>query len=181
MSAESLYQAVIGADYTRLAPAVRRFHALQGRHVLHGWVDADPPASMAARVLAWCLGTPRAARSGPLRFELDATPTLEIWTRHFPGQTMVSRLSPGPRRVVERLGPTRLTFRLAGDAAGLGMQLERIHVLGVPCPRWLMPRVVAQESGDAARLHFHVQAFMPLAGRVASYRGYLELPVEAGP
>lgn len=181
MSAESLYQAVIGADYGALAPAVRRFHALQGRHVLHGWVDADPPASRAARVLAWCLGTPRAARRGPLRFEPDAAPALEVWTRHFPGQTMVSRLSLRRQHVVEHLGPTQLTFRLAGGTAGLGMQLERMHFLGVPCPRWLMPRVVAEESGDAGRLHFHVQAFMPLAGRVASYRGYLELPAEAQP
>lgn len=179
MKAGSLYQAVFGPDYAGLAPAVRRFHALQGHHVLHGGVDADPPASAAARALAWCLGTPRGARSGPLRFELQAAPAPEVWTRHFPGQTMVSRLSLGPRRVVERLGPTRLTFRLAGGAAGLDMQLERVHFLGVPCPRCLMPRVVARESGDAARLHFHVQAFMPLAGRVASYRGYLELPPEA--
>lgn len=30
----SMYRTVVGADFDRLAPAVRRFHSLQGRHLL---------------------------------------------------------------------------------------------------------------------------------------------------
>lgn len=171
-----LYQRVMGAEFARLAPAVRAFHSLAGTHVLHGWVETDPPASTAARMLAWCLGAPQRAQRGPLRFELAADGTSELWTRHFPGKTMRSRLSTGASRIVEQLGPARLTFELARSESGLRMHLLRLQFLRIPCPRWLMPQVLAEEHGQEGRLHFRVQACVPLVGRVASYRGYLELP-----
>lgn len=174
----SLYRTVIGAEFEQLAPALRRFHSLQGRHLLQGWVESAAPASPAARVLAWCLGTPVRARSGPLRFELAAAPTAETWTRHFPGRTMRSRMSLKGGRVVEQLGPARLTFRLVRQDTGLAMRLERLQFLRIPCPRWLMPRIVAEETGSAGRLHFDVRAAMPIAGLVTHYRGYIELPEE---
>jgi hypothetical protein len=181
MNTSSLYQRVLGPEFARLAPALRNFHSLAGRHVLHGWVETDAPASAAARVLAWCLGAPQRAHSGPLRFELDAGPASEVWTRHFPGKTMRSRLSAGASRVVEQMGPARLTFDLVRSDAVLHMQLVGLQFLRVPCPRWLLPRILAQESGDSGRLHFRVQASVPVLGHVASYRGYLDVPAGENP
>ncbi|WP_309246587.1 DUF4166 domain-containing protein [Ramlibacter montanisoli] len=139
-------------------------------------MEADAPASAPARLLAWCLGSPQRAHQGRLRFELDANPDAEVWTRHFPGKTMRSRLSGGPL-LVEQLGPARLTFALAAADPGLVMRLVRLQFLRVPCPRWLMPHIVAEESGTGGRLNFRVHASVPVLGTVASYRGYLELPV----
>jgi hypothetical protein len=53
-----------------------------------------------------------------------------------------------------------------------------MRFLGVPCPRWLMPRIVAEETGNEGRLHFRVAAALPLVGVVASYRGHLDLSAE---
>lgn len=48
-------------------------------------------------------------------------------------------------------------------------------VFGVPCPRWLMPRIVAHERGGDDALHFDVQAVVPMAGLVVHYQGHLAL------
>ncbi|WP_353506172.1 DUF4166 domain-containing protein [Variovorax brevis] len=146
---------------------------------LHGWVDTDAPSTFAARLLALCLGTPRrATSSGPIRFELHAAPEVETWTRHFSGQRMTSRIRLDARQVVEQLGAARLTFNLCETGGQLEMRSIGLHFLGVRCPRWLLPRVVAEETGQSDRLHFRVRASLPAIGTVASYRGHLTISVK---
>ncbi len=171
----SLYERVLGPSYERLPAAVQRFHRLQGRSVLKGWVQTQAPSSLPARLLAFCLGTPRRASSGPLSFELEASAEAECWTRHFPTRTMTSRMRFVAGRIQEQLGAARLTFGLSVADGKLKMELEGLRFLGVPCPRWLMPQVVAEEIGRDDRLHFRVAANVPLLGRVAGYDGYLDL------
>ena len=170
-----MYEQVLGANYGNLPSAAQRFHRLTGRTVFHGWVETHAPVSVLARVLAYCLGTPRIASSGPLRFELEAGPDMESWTRHFPAQTMTSQMRLVGGQVEERLGTARLTFNLAAVDGTLKMELARMRFLGVPCPKWLMPRVVAEESGAEDQLHFRVVAALPIVGVVASYQGHLDL------
>lgn len=175
MRARSMYEQVMGDSFERLPLAVRRFHRLGGSHELRGWVDTDAPSSMAARLLARCLGTPLQATSGPIRFELHAEPEAEVWTRHFPTQRMSSRLRLDAGRLTEQLGMASLDFELHEAGGKLEMHLKGMRFLGVPCPRWLLPRIVAEETGQEDRLHFRVQASLPLLGLVASYRGHLAL------
>jgi hypothetical protein len=175
-AAPTLYQRALGASYERLPLAVRHFHALRGHTVLEGWVETEAPGSVVARLLAMTLGTPRHAARGMLRFELQATAEGERWTRHFPARTMRSTLRLVNGRIVERLGATRLTFTLGTERAALRMSLTGLRFLGLPCPRWLMPQIVAEETGRGGRLHFRVSARLPLIGQVAGYRGHLDLP-----
>lgn len=174
----SLYQRALGSAYTLLPPAVRHFHSLRGHTVLQGWVETEAPSSLAARLLAVMLGTPRHPTQGMLHFELLATPEAERWTRHFPAHTMRSTLRLVNGQVVERLGATRLSFALGADQATLRMSLTGLRFLGLPCPRRLLPQVVAEETGHDGQLHFRVSAALPLVGRVAAYRGHLELPLQ---
>lgn len=172
----SMYEQAMGERYARLGSALQRFHRLAGRQVLLGQVETQAPASWPARALAFCLGSPRQALTGPIRFELDAGPRAETWTRHFPNRTMSSRLCLESGSIVERLGPVRLSFDLQEHEGRLRMHLQRLHVLGIPCPGFLMPRVVAEETGVGDRLQFNVQAALPLVGVVAGYRGHLVVP-----
>ncbi|MCW7538169.1 DUF4166 domain-containing protein [Aquabacterium sp. A7-Y] len=174
-TAVSLYAAVLGPGFNRLAPALRDFHALQGRVSLSGEVVVRPPAGRMAGWLARCLGAPRRPASGPIRFLLEAGPSAEVWTRHFPGRTMSSRLRLQDGALVERLGAAELRFGLVERDGRLEMELQRMRFFGLPCPRWLRPRVRAIETGDARRLHFDVSASVPGLGLVASYQGYLDL------
>jgi hypothetical protein len=170
-----MYEQAMGDSFSRLDPAVQRFHKLAGLHELHGWVQTDAPSTMAARLLARCLGTPLQATSGAISFELRAAPKEETWTRYFPGQTMSSTMRLVAQQVVEQLGLARLTFELREAEGRLEMHLMKLHFLGVPCPRWLLPSIVAEETGEESKLHFRIEASLPVIGRVAGYRGYLAL------
>ena len=176
-----MYERAMGQNFSRLATVVQRFHRLSGLHVLHGQVEADAPRSLSGKLLALFLGTPRQAFSGAIRFELDASPTAETWTRYFPGRTMTSRLHICSGKVVEHLGAARLTFDLVESAGRLEMRLMRLRFLGIPCPNWLMPQLVAQETEHGDLLQFRVQAALPLVGVVASYRGHLTVPAQESP
>ena len=175
MRPPSLYETVLGARYAELAPAVQTFHCLTGAVTLHGEVETEPPATHLARVLAWCIRTPRAPTRGPIRITLNTAGTEEIWTRQFPRHTMRSTLSLHRGYLTERLGAVRLFFSLEANHAVLRMRLEGLRFLGIPCPAWLRPAVLAEESGDGDRFHFNVRASVPLLGVVAAYRGYLDL------
>lgn len=175
MRAPSLYETVLGARYAELAPAVQTFHRMTGAVSLHGEVETELPASRLARVLAWCIRTPRTPTRGPIRIRLNAGATEETWTRHFPHHTMRSTLSLHKGRLTERLGAVRLFFALEAHQGVLQMRLQGLRFLGIPCPAWLRPAVLAEESGDGDRFHFNVRASVPLLGVVAAYRGYLDL------
>ena len=76
--------------------------------------------------------------------------------------------------------------RLAPAADGrLVMQLRDLRFLGIPCPAFPRPRVVAEEADERGtdgceRLHFRVEARVPGVGQVVGYRGHLVLPPDAG-
>ena len=176
MSVGSLYQRVMGPEFLQLPAAVQQFHTLQGNSELNGWVEVQAPGTFVARCLARCLGAPLTDEQGPLRFELETDGDSERWVRHFPRKTMQSRLGGVSGRIVEQLGSARLTFALRATPETLQMKLVSLQFLGLPCPRWLLPAVVAEESAGLGRLHFRVRASMRLVGVVASYRGYLDLP-----
>ena len=175
MGTPSLYEAVLGTRYAQLAPAVQAFHRVTGAVTLHGEVETEPPASRLARGLAWCIRTPRTSTRGPIRITLNAAATEETWTRHFPRHTMRSTLSLRQGRITERLGAVRLFFALEAEHGVLRMRLEGLRFLGIPCPAWLRPTVLAEESGDGDRFHFNILASVPLLGVVAAYRGFLDL------
>ena len=166
MSERPLFERVLGPRYGELAPALQRFHRLAGRHALHGVVETDPPATALGRALAGLLGSPRRATSGPIRFELDAAPGRETWTRHFPDRTMGSWMQFAEGRVVEHMGAATLTFALDTDGDRLRMRLERMRFLGIPCPAWLRPRIVAEETGEGDSLHFRIEAHVVGIGQV---------------
>ena len=132
-------------------------------------------------MLALLLGTPRQSGKGPIRVELLATPQKERWTRIFFGSTMTSTLSVIDGRLVEHLGTAKLCFTLAVEDGSLQMRLACMAFLGIPCPRCLMPRIVAEESEQQGRFCFNVEAHVALVGRVVSYRGFLEPANEEAP
>lgn len=178
-----LYLGVMGEPaFNRLPPAVQAFHRLAGVHGLRGEVQTQAPARRLGRWLARLMGTATQTVQGPLGFRLEASPRLETWTRYFPGQTLVSRLSawPGqPAGLQEQMGQARLRFRLHARPDHLAMELVAMRFLGIPCPRWLLPRIVAREFDDQGRLRFEVSAAVPGLGRVVAYQGWLVLPADA--
>ncbi|KGG93626.1 MULTISPECIES: DUF4166 domain-containing protein [Comamonas] len=178
MQSASLFQQAMGDEFCKLDAALQRFHGLQGEHELQGRVQTGAPRTLAAKLLALALGTPRAASEGTIHFELQASPDAETWIRIFPSQRMHSTMQLHNGHLIERLGLARLCFALQAVDGRLLMRLQRLYFLGFPCPGWLAPRIVAEETGAGEQMQFHVEAAVPLIGVVASYRGYLLLPEE---
>ncbi len=160
----------------RLAAPVQQFHRLHGHHVLRGEVEVHAPRSILARLLARLLGTPLRAGEGPIKFELDADPLVETWTRYFPSNVLTSTLQLDGNYLVEKVGAARLTFELSASEGRLHMYLRRLQFFGIACPKWLMPIIVAEESGIDHRLYFHISVQVRHIGVIARYHGYLVLP-----
>jgi Domain of unknown function (DUF4166) len=177
MSASAtLYQRLLGADYAQLDTSVQRFHAQQGTVVLEGFAQVSGPSNLAGRLVALLIGTPTRSTQAPIRFQLSAEPQSETWTRYFDGRTMRSRLSGDHGLLCERLGATTLRFAIQARDGKLEQVLVAMRCFGVPVPRLLWPRIVARESGNGERFEFHVEAHVPLVGRVVKYVGHLQLP-----
>lgn len=170
-----IYRQALGEAFSRLPLAVQQLHNHQGRAVYVGQTETIGPRTRLAKWLAWLLGTPRHSARGPIRFELQASPFCERWSRYFPDKTMVSELTLEDGLLVERLGVTTLRFRLTATSDGLNMILVRMSFLGVPCPAILMPRIVAQETQSENAFSFNVSAHLPIAGQVVGYTGTLML------
>jgi hypothetical protein len=176
IAGRGLYESAMGPAYERLHATVRAFHDLSGNVELHGEVETDESRGALGAFIARLLGAPRVKARGAIRFELRAEGRQETWIRHFPHRTMASTLRLHGTGVVEMLGAARLTFALEEEGGGLVMVLRSMRFLGIPCPRWLMPRIHAREHGRDGRLHFDVRASVPLVGQVTGYRGWLQLP-----
>lgn len=171
-----MYESAMGERFGHLAVPVQRFHRLTGRHVLHGHVEVHAPVSRLARLLARFLGAPLVAADGPMKFELDAQPLTETWTRYFPANVMTSRLQLDGCYLVEKVAAARLRFELVERAGDLHMRLCQLQVFGISCPNWLMPIILAEETGRGDRLCFTISVQMRRIGLVARYHGYLLLP-----
>lgn len=175
----SMYETALAGAYAQLPSAVRRFHRLSGNTAMDGFVEITPAATWLGRLLSRMLGAPVSLQRGPMQFELAATPTVETWTRHFPSHTMRSTLQLVDRCVTEHLGAARVVFALTPSELALRLTLAKMSFLGFPCPRWLMPRVIAEESGQGTQMFFCITASLPLVGRIIDYRGHLVVPGDA--
>lgn len=170
----SIYRQVLGTQFDNLPPRLKSFHDALGKTAYAGEAEVEGPRGFLATILAILIGAPSRSGRGTIQFILEATSRQEHWTRIFAGKTMRSTLRPDGLWLVERLGAAKAHLALSIDGSYLRMKLVRLTMLGIPCPQWLMPRVVADECQRDDRLYFIVEAEVPFAGRVIAYRGYLE-------
>ncbi len=89
---------------------------------------------------------------------------------------MKSVLTAVDGNVTEKLGAATLTFRVIETGGALEMQLAKMKFLGISCPGWLLPRIVAREEGRDNGLGFTISAHVVLIGQVVGYEGYLDIP-----
>ena len=172
----SLYQRVLGARFDTLDAPVRTLHSLRGHQRLAGRCTISGAQSLGGRLIAAIVGLPRAAASTDFTFEIKVDEGGETWTRRFPGRAMRSHLSAGTEGLlVERLGLTRLQFRLVDNDGRLSMQLASVHVAGLPWPRAWLPEVWAHEHGGDGRFHFDVGARFGRLGLLVAYRGEIDV------
>ena len=168
----SLYQRLLGADYDRLPPVLRAFHA--GPGIVRGRVRITRGAGGPLRHLAAAL-----ARLPPPAEDADVTLTVtpegsgERWERRFGGARLDTRQWEKGGRLWERLGPLTLVLSVVADERGLTFGFDHVRVLGARLPKALSPWTDgwAYSEGDGWRVRTEIGA--PLLGIVTTYEGFV--------
>jgi len=178
----SPFEAILGADFAQLPAPVRRLHGLSQDLVAAGLAEIDVAPAPVARLLCRLAGLPKAGREVPVSvsFRIDERGG-EHWERRFARRRYAGGLRAGTGAnaglLVERFGPFDLLHRLTVSREGLAWRAVRWRLLGIPLPRWTLPRIDCRESAEGERFRFDIDVSFPLVGPVIHYRGWL-VPAE---
>jgi hypothetical protein len=155
-----LYRQLLKDDFERLPPALRRFHSVPGGGCAVGSVAVRHTSGWLARLL----GLPPSGDSFPMRLEVVASETQEIWIRRFGNVVRKSTQRFEHNLLLETFGPVRLLFRVFADDRGMRFESQRARLWVLPLPL----RVNAAARGDDRSWEFEV-----IIARVGSYSGVM--------
>lgn len=169
----NVFARILGPDYGRLPPAVRRFHEVPqatyaGRACVRG--ASGVLASFIRRVFSF----PVPSESVPVRITLERTADLDQWRRNFGGRRFASSFAQHQtgRHLSEGFGPFRFYFSLTATETRLNWHFERWACGPIPLPRALGPRIVSWEGENPdGSYRFFSQAHFPLLGELIYYDG----------
>ncbi len=178
-----LYVQCLGPAYGRLPLPIAQLHDVAGGAAWHGRADVDGPKALLAWLAARSLGLPAPARDVAVTVEFEVRDGIETWRRTFAEREFASTQyagSGGERGlIVERFAFLCFAMDAVGSSDGIDLELRSGRLLGIPLPRFLLPRIVARERvDDLGRFRFDVDIGVPGIGRLVHYRGWLE-PAEA--
>lgn len=178
-----LFAETLGNAYDGLPAALRELHFVAASdgatRTFAGRAEVLRGRGLLSRIVGATIGFPPAGRDVPVRVTMQRQADSELWTRDFAGRTFRSRLSPGGAPgcciVRERFGPVVLYIALDTRRRGrIGYPVVAGSMLGIPLPRFLLPRSDTFEHVDAeGRACFDVAISLPIAGHIATYRGWL--------
>ncbi len=172
----ALFRRLLAEAFDRLPEATRRLHRGRPAIVADGEAEVEASGSAMGRLLARLLSMPVRSGRVPLRVVIEQREGREYWSRRFGNETMRTQMRAMDGLIVERFGPFSMRMRLEAHEDGIDMRLVGGACLGVPIPRWLLPRVTAEERVDERGRHlFRVDISLPLLGRLVAYAGHLDV------
>ena len=173
MTAATLFSSVLGVEFATLDSRLRWVHSGESRQ-LRGIVTVKRGTSVVARALGVLASLPSAMTDAPIDVRIEVTEKGETWTRLFANHhLMVSTLQGHRGRLVERLGPVAIKFRLLVRDGTLEWVLEHIAAFGIDLPlRWF--RISATIDSRDGRYHFAVDSELRGVGRIVRYEGSLD-------
>ncbi len=173
----TLFQSALADRWAQLPPEVQALHSVQDIESFSGTAQVTRGKSAMARLAAWFFGFPAAADQIPLTITKTRTETGETWTRNFGGRVFESHLTPAPGsyRCRERFWLFNYEQDLPVQDGCLHLPVHRGWFLGVPLPRFLLPRSESREYAKDGVFHFDVSLIAPLgAGLIVRYRGHVK-------
>jgi len=172
-----LYRRLLGDAYAALPPPIQAMHELAGALTAEGRATVERGSGILSRAIGAMIGFPPAARDVPVRVEFSLRDGREVWRRDFAGRAFTSTQEEGrgrfERLLCERFGPFAFGIALVRADDRLDLVPRGWSAFGIPLPRALVPHVVAFESVEDGRFHFHVEIKLPLIGFLVRYRGWL--------
>jgi hypothetical protein len=180
----SPFEQLLGADLERLPAPVRRVHSLRAPLATAGRADITAANGALAWLTCWFAGLPRPGRDIHVAVTFTPMERGEHWDRKFADRRYASTMGLGTGRdqgfLIEHFGLFDLRFQLSASPEGLTWSLAGWRCLGIPLPRWSVPRIKCIESGDGDRYTFDIDVTFPLIGWLMHYRGWL-LPQDVTP
>jgi hypothetical protein len=177
LSADSLYQRVLGSAWSALPPSLREMHSVDRSAVVAGRADVRRGKTLLARLVAAIIRFPAEGADVLVEVRFDVREGRETWTRRFAGRTFRSEQFEGTGRyerlICERFGPFTMGLALVASDGRLSLIVRDWSFLGIPLPRFLAPRSNSHESEQDGRFHFDVALSHPLTGLIVHYRGGL--------
>lgn len=178
-AAPPLMERVLAENFALLPEACRRLAEIHNIDHFEGQASVERGQGFLSRLVGALFGFPPAANAVAVEVTKEKTAAGERWTRRFGGRRFVSHLSRRDSDAAgvlrERFGPFSFMLRLNAHEGKVFWPVERWTALGVPMPRWLMPKSETVEFVDAkGQFNFDVAISVPGIGRVVRYRGWLE-------
>ncbi|ABI67165.1 MAG: hypothetical protein ACJAU5_001236 [Maricaulis maris] len=168
-----LYQALLGSDWSLLAPVTRALHSPDSTVLFEGTVDIVRGSRPLAPLIAGILGLPKAGRQQPALVKVSKSGAGELLERWYDGRHFSTWQGRAAGLLTERFGPFGLSFRLRLADEVLHFDRQGVTLWGIRLPEALSPRVVANERSAGDRHVFDVALSLPLVGLIVQYRGEL--------
>ena len=128
-------------------------------------------------MIARLFGFPTKGGTVPVTVEFAPDAKGETWTRNFDGQILRSHQSVGAGKeaylLLERFGPITVAMALRIRDDQMHLIPHHWRLLGIPLPRFLLPRGETFETERDGRFNFHVNIVAPIIGRIVRYQGWL--------
>jgi hypothetical protein len=171
-----LYARVMGESFLTLPEVTRRVHRGRPAIIAEGEAAVVGASNALGRLVARIYGMPKEASRVPVKVMIESRDGRECWTRFFDGKPMRSVMErAGDGVIEERFGAVAIRMRLVARPDGLDMVRDSGRLGWLPLPKFLLPKIKAEERVEGNRHRFDVEVALPLIGRVVAYRGYLEL------
>tara|TARA_R110001583_G_scaffold71050_5_gene200546 strand:- start:58729 stop:60348 length:1620 start_codon:yes stop_codon:yes gene_type:complete len=172
----ALFQSVLRDRWAQLPPEIHKLHNVHDVESFSGSAEVVRGASIMARMIAWFFKFPPASTKCPVTVTKTRTDTGEIWQRNFNGKIFRSFCiaSPLAYRFRERFWPFQYEMDVVVQDCSIQLPVRRGWFLGIPLPRFLLPRSDSREYVADGVFHFDVGLSAPLGGGlIVRYRGSL--------
>lgn len=177
-----LYRRVLGEAWERLPPQIRALHDSGASIHASGRASVERGRNPLAWLVAAVFRFPKPGDGVPVSVVIEDRGGREVWTRNFAGRRFRSVQLQGRRRcdrlLDERFGPISFGLALVVEDQRLLLVPRRWTFLGLPMPRFLLPRGESYEAVEGGRFRFHVEIRLPLIGLIVRYRGALTIAPE---
>ncbi len=174
-----VFQQVLGANFGELPRPLQDLHTVLHRRVWRGEAHIERGKTVLSRIAAFIGGFPPAGSNVPVKVTMERTQTGEKWIRAFGSRSFTSFLraprTGDPRVLLERFGAFTFAIGLAHTSGTLQFPVERAWFLGLPVPKFLLPKSRTSESVDErGRCRFDVEISLSFGGLIVRYQGWLE-------
>lgn len=173
-----VFKTILADKYETLPPTLLALHN-DTEATWRGKASIKSARNPLAKLIALSAGVNvKAGDDIPLTVSFKTDEHGELWTRNFDGQDFHNHFSLGTGRnthlAVERFGLFKIGIALVIKENKLHYIPRRCTLFGIPFPKALLPTGESFEVEKNGRFHFSVMIKLPILGRMAAYKGWLE-------